>query len=272
MMPQYLFNNKNGGCDKILNKIISCERIILFLDYDGTLVPIKKHPALAIISIKQIKILKNLIKSKNVFPILVSGREYSDIKRLVPIKNLIIASNHGFRITNGRENWIHPKVKALLPEIKKILRTLKSKLKSFPGAMVEDKKITITVHYRNAKISSVPAIKEIVEEIIKPASSKLKLTEGKKVFEIKPNIRWNKGEAVTRILKIERLRKKEAIIVFIGDDKTDEDAFERLDGRGITIRVGYSGDSSAKYFLKNTNEVRKFLETIESVNNIKDKQ
>jgi len=272
MIPQYLYNNKNGGWDKILNKIITCKRIVLFLDYDGTLVPIKKHPALAIISIKQINILKSLTKRFNVIPILVSGREYSNIKKLVPIKNLIIASNHGFRITNGRENWIHPKVKALVPEIKKILRTLKSKLKSFPGAMVEDKKITITVHYRNAKISSVPAIKEIVEEIIKPGSPKLKLTEGKKIFEIRPNIHWNKGEAVTRILKIERLRKKKGIIVYIGDDKTDEDAFKKLDGRGITIRVGYSGNSSAKYFVKSTNEVQKFLETIESVNNIKDKQ
>ena len=265
MKSKYLFGKNNIALNEVLQRINASYRIILFLDYDGTLVPMRKNPSRAIFSKSMTGLLQKLIDNNNLVIIIVTGRQYDDIKKLLPFKNIIIASDHGFRITNKKKDWIHPKVKPLQPLIKNIYQSLKIKLKSFRGVMVENKKIMITVHYRNAKDNLVPLMKKTIVETINMYQSKLKLTAGKKVFEVRPNINWNKGEAVLKIAKFPGFINKHILKIYIGDDTTDEDAFRKLKRRGITIKVGKNINTSANYFLNNISEVREFLEKIESV-------
>jgi len=110
-------------------------------------------------------------------------------------------------------------------------------------------------------------LKKAFQEITEPflAKKKIIITEGKKVWEIKPPVKWNKGEAVLWILKKIKKKKGEKIIPFyFGDDQTDEDAFASLKRNGYTIRVGHPKGyrSKAKYFLRNTEVVYLFLEEL----------
>jgi trehalose 6-phosphate phosphatase len=269
MKPGYLFDKNKQVLSPVYSKIAESKKIILFLDYDGTLVPMRKNPSKAILSASMTQLLETLIKNPNFVVVFVTGRQYKDIIKLLPFKNVTIASDHGFRITNKTKDWIHPKVKPLQPLIKNIYQILKIKLKPIKGVFVEDKAIMITIHYRNVKKYNVPSIKNNITAIVIPHKSKLKLTTGKKVFEIKPNINWNKGEAVLKIAKSLRYTTGYIIKIYIGDDATDEDAFRKLNKRGITIKVGKKPDTKANYFLNNISEVRKFLELLESTKKVR---
>lgn len=263
--PQYVQKHWEHISKQIIHTIKSHHRIFLFLDYDGTLVSIKKTPALAVLSLSMTKLLKRLSSIKYTSLIIVTGRSYSDIKKLVRLKNVIIASNHGFQISSGKNKWIHPDVKQFLPLLKKILQSLKEALKKFPLTLIENKNITLTIHFRNVQNQSIPAIKKIISSTVQEYYSKFRTTTGKKIIEIRPNVVWDKGRAVLKVLTMLRSKKNKDTIVYIGDDKTDEDAFKVLQGVAITIRVGRSSNTHAEYYVRNPLEVQEFLEKVELV-------
>ncbi len=104
-------------------------------------------------------------------------------------------------------------------------------------------------------------LKGIFEEVVGPHidAGEVRVTQGKKVFEVRPNVEWDKGKAALRIIELVD-PKKELMPFYIGDDRTDEDAFLALGDKGITILVsGELKESHAKFFLKNVREVETFL-------------
>ena len=107
-------------------------------------------------------------------------------------------------------------------------------------------------------------LKEIIEGAIKPHPQELKLTEGKKVFEIRPNVNWDKGRAVAKLRQWLGLEKR-PFVIYVGDDRTDEDAFRALKDQALTIHVGRSADTAARYRLKNVADVWRFLRTLQAV-------
>ena len=206
--------------------------LIFFLDYDGTLTPIKRKPHLAKLKQSTKKILKKLSLKKNVF--IVSGRSLSDVKNLVGIKSIHYIGNHGIEVKGPRFNHVQPQAKKLKVHIQKAYKKLKKKLK-LKGILVENKTYTLSVHYRLVKPSLVPKVKkdftELIGDLVK--SKKIKITKGKKVFEVRPNIRWHKGKSISWVLK----KQKKCLPICIGDDITDEDAFKALGKKGISILV-----------------------------------
>ncbi|NJD23101.1 MAG: trehalose-phosphatase [Melioribacter sp.] len=267
--PEYLFERRNKAGSRLIDKITSQRKIILLLDYDGTLVPIKKKPSLALLSASMHKLLKTLAAHSNFIVIVVTGRSFSDIKKLIGIKNIIYASNHGFQISGNRIKWIHPGVERNLSNIKKISFSLNDALKSFPATFVEDKKLTLSVHFRNEKNNFIPVVKKIVAKSIQPFQENIIKTTGKKVIEIRPNINWNKGKAVLKILTMLQHRKNKNSVICLGDDKTDEDAFRALKNKAITIHVGSKRNTQAHFYLYNSKQVKTFLEMILLQNKIK---
>jgi trehalose-phosphatase len=264
-----VFDKDGNISGSLLSFLESQPGIILFLDYDGTLVPIKQSPALAVLSPEKKDLLKLLVKKKKIKVALVSGRSHQDLKSLIKIPGITLVSNHGFRISTGNLNWVHPELKAFLPSLRKISRLLKEELNLFTGTIVEDKTYTSTVHFRNVEKQFIPALKKVIRESVKKYPVKFSLTKGKKIIEVRPAIEWNKGKAVLKLLSIFRNQSKKYGIIYIGDDKTDEDAFGILNDKAITIRVGRSNNSLAKYFLRNSKEVQLFLNKIESLNSIR---
>jgi trehalose-phosphatase len=236
-------------------------RHILFLDYDGTLTPIVSKPSLAVLSKSRRAVLKKI--SKRLLTAVISGRMLSDLKKRVGITGLYFAGNHGFEIQGPKISLTHPKALQAKPLIRQIKFKLQKNLKGIKGIIVEDKILTLSLHYRMARAKDFKRIKKIFSDTTKPflKTKKIKITYGKKVFEVRPNIPWNKGHAVLWFLR--KLAKgKKLIPIYIGDDLTDEDAFLALKNKGITIRVGKSAKTHAKYYVKDVDGVYRFIKNI----------
>lgn len=263
--PKHIFEKNTQRWQNILRRLKSSSRIILFLDYDGTLVPFMENPSSAVLSEHMEMLLSDVNNSKIGCVFIVTGRAYSSINKIFRIKGITIVSNHGFQINSDKDLWVHPDLKRFIPSLSKIKVQLTNKLKQFPSTFVENKKFTLTVHFRYEEIKLIPLVKKIVLEIMKDYQSDFHTTSGKKILEVRPNIKWDKGEAVLKILSGLRIKKYETSIVYIGDDLTDEDAFEALKNNAITIVVGREHNSKADYFLRNISEVHKLISSIHAL-------
>lgn len=249
-----------------LEKEIERRTVFLFLDYDGTLTPIVDMPEQAILPKKTKEIFKALSENNQCRVAIISGRALRDIKKLVGLKGIIYVGNHGLEIDAPGivlPSFIFPRIKVIMRNIK---NDLKKRLLGMKGIFLEDKGITLSIHYRLATKASFIKMQSVFKETVRPylARGKIKINKGKKVFEIRPSTQWNKGYAVLCLL--ERLAashgEKDALPIYIGDDATDEDAFKVLRKRGITIFVGRPRNSAADYFLNDTKEVADFLKRI----------
>ena len=146
-----------------------------------------------------------------------------------------------------------------MPALDAAEKELREKLAGIAGALIERKCFSIATHYRNVNETEVPRIEGAVSEIIE-RHRKLRSIDGKKVYELLPNIEWDKGKAVLWLLEKLNLQRPDALPIYIGDDRTDEDAFRALEQRGVGILVSEEPKpSAARYALKNPKEVERFL-------------
>lgn len=247
--------------DKILDKDV----LLLFLDYDGTLTPIVKSPEEATLSGNTRELLRELKDNEKIDVCVVSGRGLQDIKNLVRIPGIVYVGNHGFEAEGVSYEIPALRRKKTRTLINGICCELEQKLRGIKGAFVENKGLAASVHYRQAKKEKISLIKKRVSEIMSSYISDLKLAKGEKVLEIRPNVRWGKGKAVSRIYEemSEKHPNEKIIPVYIGDDKTDEDAFNALEGEGVTILVSdKKKETGAKYRLENTKKVENLLKNI----------
>jgi trehalose-phosphatase len=249
---------------EILRGIERGERILLFLDYDGTLVPIRKTPARAVFPSSKRDVLEGL--SRRACVGIVSGRSLSEIQRLVAVKDIGYIGNHGLEISCGRRCWVHPRAKRTEPLLREALKKIRRAAGQFPGVFVEDKGVTGAVHYRLAARAVWAPLQEIVGREVERAGRTLTMSKGKRVFEIKPNVPWDKGQGVLKLLDWLHPEGKFRV-VYIGDDRTDEDAFKavNLSGRGaVTIHVGRTEKTRARYRLGTVGEVWTLLRALPS--------
>lgn len=258
---KYLFENWNE-----IRKNLSNKYIMLFLDYDGTLTPIVESPEKAVISREPKKLLEKLSKNLRCKIAIISGRSLKDIKNMAGLKNIIYSGNHGLEIEGPRikfESPVSPRYRSILEHIN---TDLTRKLSSIKGVILEDKGFSLSIHFRQVNKKQIPYVKTIVHEtaIIYLVRNRIKIKPGKMVLEIRPPIKWDKGDVVLWLLARQRfyLKNKSIFPIYIGDDLTDEDAFEVLRNKGLTVFVGESKTSHAEYFLKNTKEVTEFLRQI----------
>lgn len=256
--------------DKIAILIKSENPKLLMLDFDGTLTPIVKSPKVATLSSKIKKLLSSLSNKRNFYLAIISGRELADIKNKIGIPNIIYAGNHGLKGVISDRKFSFPITKHTLETIRKIKKDLDVAFNGFSGVFVEDKKIALSFHYRSVQENQLNLSISFLNKILKPYTNKgiISIVKGKKVYEIRPNVNWDKGDFANLLIKkINLFTEGMAIAIFIGDDKSDEDVFRKLKN-GITIKVGKGLRSNAKYTLKNTNEVLKFLEWLNTVSTL----
>jgi trehalose 6-phosphate phosphatase len=239
----------------ILREITGGRRAFLFLDYDGTLVPIRKSPELAVLRASRRSLLERL--SRNAFVCIVSGRSLADIQKLAAIEDIAYIGNHGLEIAFRGRRWVHPEAEKIKPVLKGVLERIRRRSRDRPGLLVEDKGLTGSIHYRRLSAPLPKGLREMVEREVR-SNDGLRLTEGKKVFEIRPDIDWDKGKGVLELGRWLGI-KRPALRIYIGDDQTDEDAFRALGGRDLTIHVGRRKDSSARSQLPDVAAVWKFL-------------
>jgi len=183
-------------------RIISAERLFLFLDYDGTLAPIADHPSKARLPAETRRLLKQLTHRPGVCTALVSGRSLTDLKQMVKLPGLLYIGNHGLEIQGPKSRYVHPGARISRPFLKEIAQVLKKSLRSIPGAWVENKVFTLSVHYRSVAPAQVPLVRNILHEVVEPylKKSQVRITAGKRVFEVRPALRWAKGAAIHWLL------------------------------------------------------------------------
>jgi trehalose-phosphatase len=245
--------------------LFSAKSILLLLDFDGTLTPIVDRPGKAELSLEMEGILKFLTRKRGFEVAIISGRSLYDLKQRIKIRNIIYVGNHGLEIERKGKKFIHPQASKSISTMKELKKILKARLGSIRGTIIEDKRVGLAVHYRGVKNSDVPELKRTVREVFRPFMEKRKIRvgHGKKMVEAKPPIMWDKGKAAS--LLINSFRQEQPLPIYLGDDKTDEDAFSSLDGKGITVFVGKPGKSKAKFFLKNIREVGIFLKRLSAL-------
>jgi trehalose-phosphatase len=231
-------------------------RLVIFLDYDGTLTPIVSRPDQAVLMDSVRAILSKLAAKMPVA--ILSGRELKDVRKRVAIDGIVYAGSHGFDIA-GPRGLHRQEATEFLAVLDAAEKELREKLAGIAGALIERKRFSIAAHYRNINESDFPKMERVFSEIA-AQHRELRRIDGKKVYELLPNIDWDKGKAVLWLLEHLGLERPNARPIYIGDDRTDEDAFRALEQRGIGILVSEEPrPSAASYSLANPSEVERFL-------------
>lgn len=246
------------ACLQEIRDRIGQRRLAVFLDYDGTLTPIVERPELAILAPQMREILARLARQTTVC--VVSGRKLSDIRDLVKLDGIVYAGAHGFDIRGGAGDRIRQETgRDYTEKIARAAAALRDQLADIPGVLVEDKTYAIAIHYRLVDPDRVPDVEKAVETLL-AHSEGLRRTEGKKVFELRPDIDWDKGKAVLWLLNALGLAQQDVLPLYIGDDVTDEDAFRALKGRGLSVFVGDATKATlADFRLADPDQVGRFL-------------
>ena len=236
---------------------------VFFLDYDGTLTPIVRRPEDADLPIHARRIIRDLAHEMPVA--VISGRDLDDVKQRVAVDRLYYAGSHGFDIAGPGDRQIsHEAGSEFLDAVDAAEKELRQRLENIEGAFLERKKFSIAVHYREVAEEDVDTVASVVKEVQQKVPN-LKKSAGKKVFEIQPDLDWDKGKAVRWLMENALDMDAEDILpIYIGDDVTDEDAFRELKQDGIGIRVDDVdiGASEARYRLQDPDEVYRFLEAL----------
>ena len=231
-------------------------RLAIFLDYDGTLTPIVSRPEDAWLSESMREALRSL--AARVPVAILSGRDLDDVRGRAHVDGIVYAGSHGFDIA-GAGGLRRELGAAYLPVLDAAETDLRGMLDEIPGAQLERKHFSVAAHYRNVNQNHAFKV-AVAMDAVAARHRQLRRIDGKKVYELLPDIDWNKGKAVVWLLETLELERGNALPIFIGDDRTDEDAFRALEKRGIGILVSEQPQvTAASYWLKNPEEVECFL-------------
>jgi trehalose 6-phosphate phosphatase len=231
--------------------------LVLLLDFDGTLAPIVSRPEQAAMPDATRRALERLMAMSGVEVAVVSGRGLADVRERAAIPGIAYAGNHGMEIHGPGIDRIHPEAAAARPVLERARDELEREIAVIPGAFVEDKELTLSVHFRLAPRERLGELHDIVRRVVDPLPG-VHLTEGKQVIEVRPNVDWHKGKAVLFLL--DQMRPPSgAPVLYFGDDRTDEDAFRALHdaaaGEGILIAEQSPAESAAASCLHDPAEV-----------------
>ena len=245
----------------LIPDLIRNRPILLCLDYDGTLAEIADDPAQARPLAAIPPILASLAKWRGrIMVAVVSGREIAVLQRLLGLSDGIeFVGVHGLEMMrpDGRREVI-PSAREWTPDLTKIRAWLGSNVPKNAGFVIEDKVLSIALHYRKADATVARKVHRAFERFVRLETPALKAGRGKMVIEAMPRIA-GKGDAVLRL--VERTGER-FLPVYFGDDLSDEDAFAALRERGITVLVGEAHPSAARYRVDNPARVVEVLDSI----------
>ncbi|CAN5866002.1 hypothetical protein BH23GEM3_BH23GEM3_25720 [soil metagenome] len=242
-------------------------RLVLLLDFDGTLAPIVERPELARPLPAAVQALGRLQQRNDLDIAVVSGRGLADARALAGLEGIAYAGNHGMEIDGPGVHQIHTEAAAARPQLERVADALRRRLGLIEGAIVEDKGLTLSIHFRLVAEGAHPEVRAAVTDAVATASG-LHVTEGKMVLEIRPQVDWHKGRAVEFLLR-HLSPPTGAPVLYFGDDTTDEDAFRALSswsaGEGVIVGEERLESTAACSFVRSPDEVADVLATLADV-------
>ena len=249
-----------GEHPELLDEALADRAPAVFLDYDGTLTPIVRDHTQALLDDDMRRVVEALSRGCSVT--IVSGRGLSRLKALVGLDGVIYVGSHGFEIEGPPGSGLDFEIGSeFLPDLDALEGKLSEALSDVPGHSLERKRFSLAVHYREVPDDHVSDLRERVTDALERRRS-LRLGHGKKVFEIGPDLAWNKGHAVLRV--IELMDSGGTLPIYVGDDITDEYAFHMLADKGLCIAVRHeeTRQTAADYTLADTEAVQRLLEYV----------
>ncbi|MEM2203783.1 MAG: trehalose-phosphatase [Sulfolobales archaeon] len=259
--PKHLLSS---GLKEVIARVSNSQLVAIFLDYDGTLSPIPRRVTKLERPLSETSrnIIYELSKQNKIRIFIISGRTVESLKRLVGIDNIHYIGVHGHIIRGPDIEYIHSALEGFKNVIKDIRDRIIETLSKVEGVVVEDKGVALSIHYRGVDRDRS---REILEQVSRISSEYygVKLSKGKKILEVLPNTGWDKGKAIDYVLAVlstkTGLSTNNMVPIYFGDDKSDENGFKLLRGKGMGVRVGYRCSTNAEYYVDSTDDVVRFL-------------
>ena len=248
-----------------VKELVATRRPVVFLDFDGTLSDITAHPDSATLVDGAAEALRALAEQCPVA--VISGRDLADVRERVKVDEVWYAGSHGLELM-APDGTYHENAGAadLIGTLARAACRLAEMIGDISGIELEHKRFAVAVHYRNADPADIDRVTAAVRSLGR--SEGLRTTAGRKVIELRPNLYWEKGTTLNWLL--ERIQASDCaadaasvLPIYIGDDITDEDAFDavQFDGVGIVVRHDEHGDrpSAALFSLESPSTVVEFI-------------
>lgn len=253
----------------VANCLARSSAVLLALDFDGTLAPIVEDPDKAALPGSTAALLKELAQKPGYRVAIVTGRALADVKRRIGIDDLTYCGNHGLEIEMEGRRWQAPGVEETSGAMREAAQVLGKKLKSLHGVVLENKGLSISVHYRQAPEEVKHACLHLCSQALEPfiAMGQVNVVQGKEVLELQPALPWDKGACLRYLAKLSfAAASGPGVCIFLGDDTFDEPAFRAVrDMGGIGIVVGERANSAAAFFLPTVTSVEIFLRRLASI-------
>ena len=248
----------------LIARLRRAARLLVLSDLDGTLIPLRARPDLAVADQKTRAVLRAVRRAPGVRLGIISGRALCVLRRAVGVRDLVWIGNHGLELGIPGRTVVVPAARHGTPVMARLARGLAEVVRPIPGALVEDKGCSLSVHWRNVRPGAVRSFRRLVYGALEPwqARGGVRVTLGKRVIEVRPPVAWDKGSAVEWLRRRGRYRAGE--LVYLGDDRTDEDAFRAVNRwHGISVCVGVRARvSCARWRLGGPREALELLERI----------
>ncbi|ORW99353.1 trehalose phosphatase [Mycobacterium szulgai] len=236
----------------------------VFFDFDGTLSDIVNDPGAAKPAAGASEALQKL--AANCPVAVLSGRDLADVADRVGLPGIWYAGSHGFELTapDGTHHE-NDAAAAAIPVLEQAAAQLREQLGSIPGVVVEHKRFGVAVHYRNAARDRVGEVTAAVHAA--GQRDALRVTTGREVIELRPDIDWDKGKTLRWVIDhLHHTGSDPLVPIYLGDDITDEDAFDavRHDGVPIVVRHTDDGDraTAALFALDSPTKVAEFTDRL----------
>ncbi|MFT3841111.1 MAG: trehalose-phosphatase [Myxococcaceae bacterium] len=216
---------------------------LVALDYDGTLCPIRRTPQAAVLTGHTHALLQQVCA---LFPVaIISGRSVKNLVEILgDLRPDYLVGNHG--LEPG------PRLARAARQVSLASQLLAPDVEALPGVELENKRYTLSLHYRRAPQTA--KTRRVLIQLAHRWAPGLRQVEGKKVLNLIP-IGGDKGRALSRLLG----RSKRSRALFVGDDLTDEDAFKLPKVKVMSVRVGEKHGTAAGWYLKGRREVDELL-------------
>lgn len=248
----------SGLLDGIRRARAHAGHLFVGLDYDGTLTGIVPRPEDAHLPEPARTVLERLVARPDTTLAFLSGRALTDVRERVDVAGAYYAGNHGLEIEGPGLHRVHPGAEHGALAMRRLADALARSFEPDPRVLVEDKGITLSVHYRSVPEAEQDAVRDVALQAA-AGEPELRATEGKCVVEVRPRVDWHKGAALQFIR--ESLPDPGSPALFVGDDVTDEDAFRALpaDGWGIIVAERLVRETAARAWLHSPEEVVAWL-------------
>ena len=239
-----------GAWPDVSQHVRDARLVVLFLDFDGTLVPFAARPEDVWLAPAARRAIRQLVRHRMVRVIILSGRRRSDVMKRVAVKGVRYLGLYGWE--SGAVSSLPEDTQALLARLR---TALASQLRELPGIHIENKGYSFSIHFRAANPASAGRAFHILRRGLHEIAPSLRIVEGDKVWEIVPPQVETKAVALRMVLSAIR---HPFLVIYAGDTVSDEEAFSLLKS-GITIHVGRSRPTHARFRLRSPREAQIFL-------------